>query len=244
MNPLLQGRSTGYFRPTTKNLLNTMKRLISIALLSLIIGPALGQTVNTKKVDELLLKKDYMGAMREWSGVKRQLQDLASAELLKVIPPTVGELKLQPTDSRQTDTQGGITLMVTYQATSKSGAATDAAQKGPEGLDPRMRMSMPGGQESIQLTITTNLMMASEVSMAHTGDNNTQRGGDSGQSETLRIKGYRAIMRIDRNMGTTGQMIVGGAYIRAEGRGMKDSAPVMDLLNAIDTEQLKRIVGE
>jgi hypothetical protein len=202
------------------------------------------QTLDTRKVNDQLAKKDYVGALREWAAVKRELQQLATAELMKALPQAVGELKINASPNQQGDAQGGITLMVLYMAPPKEAPATDPAQRSEDAMDPRAMMGMPGAQPSIQLTVTTNLMMANEVIMAHGSDDSNMRGGDGSMAVPLRIKGYRALMRTDRNMGTTGQMIVGGAYIRAEGRGMTDDKAVTALLNTIDTDLLKRTVGE
>jgi len=221
-----------------------MKAFIFLFFMALATFSSFAQTIDTKKVNDQLAKKDYVGAMREWASVKRELQELASAELRKVIPQSVGELKLQPSANQQADSQGGLTLMVQYQAPPKDNPNAAPAKPDADAMDPRMMMGMPGAQPSIQLTITTNLMMANEVIMAHGSEDNAMRGGDGSKAEPIRIKGFRAMLRSNRGMGTTGQMIVGGAYLRAEGRGMQDSKAVLDLLNAIDTEQLKRIVGE
>lgn len=239
------GRYTGYFRASSiARPQVAVKSYISLIFLILALAPAVAQTIDTKKVNDLLAKRDYIGAMREWAAVKRELQAIASAELKKVIPQAVGELKLQANVEQQADVQGGLTLTVLYLSPPQEALSTDPSRSDSDGRDLRMIMGMPSAQPSIQLTVTTNLMIANEVIMAHGTENNAMRNGDGSKSEAIRIKGFRALLRTDPDLGTTAQMIVGGAYIRAEGRGMKDSKAVMDLLNSIDTEQLKKIVGE
>lgn len=226
-----------------------MKYSIVLGLLCVTGFYVSAQNVDTKKVNEQLAKKDFVSALKEWSVVKKQIQDLASAELMKALPAAIGEFKQKPSDSRgMMDAQGGMSVTAYFEKANKEESKPDATTNndGSANRDMPDRIGMmPGQSPGMQVTISTNLMMATEVVQAHSPQEGMDMSmGRQGTFEAVRIKGFRAFLRSDQYSGSSGQMIVGGAFVKVEGRGTTDLAAIKSALEAIDCDKLKTIVGE
>lgn len=219
-----------------------MKNTVALLLMLAFAGGSFAQTIDTKKVNDLVAKKDYMAAITEVNNLRKQVMELASTELRKAFPNAVGEFAVQPNEQMQGDMMGGLSLQLTYAKPpkEKEKGANDTVPS-----DPAM-MAMPGmggDGNAMNLNLSTNLSMAYELMNAHSGAEQMPGMGE-GTSEPLRIKGYRALLKQDQYSGAVGQMIVGGAFIEVRAMGMKDTKSVRSLLEAIDTDKLKSIVGE
>lgn len=219
-----------------------IKNTIRLTLILAFAASASAQSVDTKKVNDLVAKKDYVAALAEVNNLKKQVMGLASAELRKAFPNAVGEFAVQPNEQMQGDMMGGLSLQMTYAKPpkEKEKSANDSVP-----MDPAMMaMQGTGGDgNAMNLNLSTNLSMAFELMNAHSGAEQLPGMGETAL-EPLRIKGYRALLKNDQYSGAVGQMIVGGAFIEIRAMGMKDTKTVRALLEAIDTDKLKSIVGE
>lgn len=218
------------------------KYTIALSLMLAFAASTSAQSVDTKKVNDLIAKKDYVAALAEVNNLKKQVMGLASAELRKAFPSSVGEFAVQPNEQIQGDMMGGLSLQLTY---TKPPKENDKTKNDSVPMDPA-RMAMPGmasDGNAMNLNLSTNLSMAFELMNAHSGAEQMPGMGES-TSEPLRIKGYRVLLKNDQYSGAVGQMIVGGAFIEIRAMGMKDTKTVRALLEAIDTDKLKSLVGE
>lgn len=226
-----------------------MKQYFLIAALTTMAWAGFAQGIETTKLTELVKQKNYVNAIQELNAMKKTIQELAAAELQKAFPAKVGEYALEPTSGSTSEMGGGLNLSLTYK---KPELAKPASAPDPMGQDPNMMAGMMPGMttapgmatmsNALQLTVSTNLMMANEVLMAHGGEDMGMVG--MGVSEPIRIKGFRALLKHDEFSGASGQMIVGGAFVRVSMSGAKDTNTVKALLEAIDAEKLKAMVGE
>lgn len=202
------------------------------------------QTIDTKKVNDLVVKKDFVGALSEVNNLRKQIQEFASTELLKAFPKSVGEFALQPADPMRSDMMGGLSMQLTYskQPETPKGGTQDTTPKDPALMAMPMA-GMGGDGSSLILSMSTNPSMATELMGAHSGGE-PMMGMGGGTSEPIRIKGYRALLKFDQYSGAIGQMIVGGAFVEVRAMGQKDTKTVKILLESIDTDKLKAIAGE
>jgi len=226
-----------------KKIQTMTKNTVALSLMLAFAGFSSAQTVDTKKMNDLVAKKDYLGAITEANNLKKQVMGLASAELKKAFPNVVGEFAAQPNEQVQGDMMGGLSLQITYAKPPKEKSAKDSVPGGPAMIGMPGMPGMGGDGNAMNLNLSTNLSMAFELMNAHSGAEQMPGMGE-GSSEPLRIKGYRALLKQDQFSGAVGQMIVGGAFIEVRAMGMKDTKTVKSLLEAIDTEKLKGIVGE
>ncbi len=167
-------------------------------------------------------------------------------QLASVLPQKFGEFEMQDNDGYGMDGQGaGLNKIYAMPKPEVTGDNVEDGMPDPaSGMDPMMMQE----QAQINVMVTTNMMMASEVMNAHSMADD----GMSNEGVTaLRVKGYRAILRTGGNMmgdmeqnSEEAHAIVGAAFIRVEARGMKEKGQAEKFLNLIDFDKLKGIVGE
>lgn len=233
----------------------------NLALVSLLLTSGFlvtAQTVDTKKINENVSQKNYIGALNEVNNVKKQIQKLATADLLLALPKTIGEYVLQPVAPTGSDVTASLSLQVSYvrpQDPNKTMTSTSATA-GTAMPSPMTPMTpgtvlMPGpnaigltgeSANSIVVLISGNMNLANMLMMAHSGDEMSTMGQDLG--EPIRIKGYRALLKMDPYSGATSQMVVGASFVQAIGKGEKDTNLVKSFLEQVDCDKLKAVFGE
>lgn len=226
-----------------------MKKMMTLALLLAVGTASNAQNVDTKKVNELVVKKDFIGAITELNSIKRQIQELASAELQKAFPKSVGEFVLKPAEAMRSDMSGGLSLQLIYEKPSEKprGGAADSSGAMAGAAMPMSAPPIPGmggDGNSITVSLSTNVSGAFELMNAHSGGEQPMTGSGAPASEAIRIKGYRALIKNDQYIGPSGQLLVGGAFIDVRATGQKDTKNVRALLEAIDCNLLKSVVWE
>jgi len=237
-----------------------MKKIVlsTFAILGISIS-MLAQQAELKSAQANLDKKDYIAAIDDMTKAKTAVTKLISDNLASVLPAKFGAFEMQDNPYGGGMGMGGVGVNKTYKkpAPAKPEAKAGEMEGNAETMNPMMTdPMMMGQQEQISVQITTNMMMANEVMNAHATSEEGMPMAGSNNVRPIRIKGYRAIIRTSDGMGMpatsgsseskneTAQAIVGGAFISVEARGMKESGQAEKLLNLIDFEKLKGIVGE
>jgi hypothetical protein len=232
-----------------------MKKTVLSTFAILALSTAIfAQQAELKSAQANLEKKNYIAAIDDLNKAKTVVTKLISDNLASVLPAKFGEFEMKDNDSG--GGMGGVSVNRVYKkpAPAKpepSGGIEEGGNRDMNQgmIDPKMMM---GYQEQISVQITTNMSMAREVMNAHAM---SEDGMGNGQSNVkpIRAKGYRAIIRTSGNEGDpmmggskmeTAQAIVGGAFVSVEARGLKEVGQAEKLLNLIDFEKLKGIVGE
>jgi len=223
-----------------------IKNIIALYLILAFAASASAQSVDTKKVNDLVAKKDFVAAISELNSLKKQVQELASAELQTAFPKSVGEFTLKPAEPMRSDMSGGLSLQLVYAKPTpqaKEGARDSSTAMAAMAASAPPMPGMGGDGNSFTVSVSTNVSMAFELMNAHSGGEGQPAMGD-GTSEALRVKGYRALVKNTPHSGPTAQMLVGGAFIDVRAMGQKDDKIVRSFLEAINTDKLKSIVGE
>ncbi|MBL4585630.1 MAG: hypothetical protein JKX84_01025 [Flavobacteriales bacterium] len=245
-----------------------MKR-ISFTLMAVVMLSVMSfaQQAELKSAVVNLDKKDYMAAMDDIKKAQKMVTSMMGEQLAAVLPQKFGEYEMQSAEDggMGMGMEGqGMSVYKIYKKPQTENEAEESSAEGemsdpasidpagmdpaamdPAGMDPMMGMGMP---EEITVQITTDMMMASEVQMAHSGSD----GGMMGDMKAIRIKGYRAVVR-SQSDGMSGDVgggsqeamaTVGGAFITVRTQGVKEEGQAERLLNLIDFDKLKTIVGE
>ena len=197
--------------------------------------------------------KDYIAALEDISKAKKKVSDLMTAQLASVLPQKFGEFEMAKNNEAGYGMEGqGVSMNKVYRKPKQKTQSSE--EEGAEMMD--MGMSM-GNEPELRVQITTNMMMANEVQMAHSmSEEGMGMDGMSGQkTEALRVKGYRAIVKTYSNEGGDEMMgdmeqqnreeahaIVGGAFIMITAQGLEGKAKAF--LEQIDFEKLVGIVGK
>jgi hypothetical protein len=153
---------------------------------------------------------------------------------------------------------GGMSVSRNYQKpTSEAETNGDAPEGDMDSPEMMNAMNMPMDQmvqqQMLRVEVTTNMMMASEVQMAHS---EPETSGNQ-NVKAIRIKGYRAIVRTESmNMGAGGEgeaqttiiedakVIVGGALVSVNANGMDKPGVAEAFLNEVDFDKLIQLVGK
>lgn len=210
------------------------------------------QQAELKSAQANLEKKDYIAAIDDLNKAKSLVTKLISDNLASVLPAKFGEFEIKDNEFGGGMGMSGVSVNKVYKkpAPAKQEPSGDKGAMDPAMMDPKMMM---GNQEQISVQITTNMMMAREVMNAHAMSEEGGAGAGQSNIKPIRVKGYRAIVRTsggenDPMMGSskmeTAQAIVGGAFVSVEARGLKEPGQAEKLLNLIDFDKLKGIVGE
>ena len=225
----------------------------------------LGFTVVFAQQEELksaaanIESKNFIAALDNISKAKKKVNDLMIAQLASVLPQKFGEYEMAKDSDMGYGMEGqGVTMNKVYR---KPKPKVEGEENGDGMMD--MGMGMPtGNEEEIRIQVTTNMMMANEVQMAHSmSEQDMGMGGMEGQeTEALRVKGYRAMVKTFSNNsegmeGTEGMesmqqpkreeahAIVGAAFIMINTQGLEDGK-AKAFLEQIDFEKLVGIVGK
>ncbi len=223
----------------------------------------LGFTVVFAQQEELksaaanIESKNYIAALDNISKAKKKVNDLMTAQLASVLPQKFGEYEMAKDSDMGYGMEGqGVTMNKVYR---KPKPKVEGSENGDDMMDMGMGMPM-GNEEEIRVQVTTNMMMANEVQMAHSmSEQDMGMGGMEGQkTEALRIKGYRAMVKTFSNQpdpamqGMEGaeqpkreeaHAIVGGAFIMINTQGLEDGK-AKAFLEQVDFEKLVGIVGK
>ncbi len=213
---------------------------------------AMAQSDELKSATAKIEKKEFISALDDLNKAKKKITDLISSEIGSVLPAKFGDYEMQPAANRYGVEGQGVSVLK-----NDSKPQPKIESKEQEGAIPTgaMNPATMMAQEQISVQITTNMMMASEVMNAHAM---SDEGAGNPNIKAFRVKGYRAILRTSDGMRMgatpagggseskieTAQAIVGGAFISVETRGLKEAGQAEKLLNLIDLEKLKGIVGE
>ncbi len=238
-----------------------MKRTLATFTILLGLATAVSaQQEELKSAQANITGKKYIAALDDLNKAKKAVTKLIADELGSVIPAKFGEFEVQgDEDMGGMNPQGASVNRVFKKPTPKQETAGTDGQPG-EAHDGDMGMEagamdpmgmMGGQQEEIVVRITTNMMMATEVMNAHSMSEENM-GMDSGKP--VRVKGYRALLRtyggedspegMGQPLNEQAMAVVGGAYVHVEARGLKEKGQAEKLLNLIDFDKLKGIVGE
>lgn len=237
-------------------------KLITLTLLTVftVSLAATAQQEELKSAAANLEKKDYIAALDNINSAKTKVAVMMAEQLTAVLPQKFGEFEMQANEGGMEGQ--GMSIYKIYRRPLSSGnqqsAEVQTETVGEDGMpdpgaatDPASMDPMMAQQSQISVQITTDMMMASELQMAHSGTDNgmmMQEGGN----KAIRIKGYRAMTRSDSFAmpGMEGggseeaQAIVGGAFISVTAQGLKEKGQAEKFLSLIDFDKLKGIVGE
>ncbi len=219
--------------------------LLTIAAVIGIASAGFSQQEELKSAGANIESKNYIAALDDLNKAKKKVSDLMTNQLATVLPKKFGEFEMQDDGGHGSHGQGA-SLNKTYMKPEPEvkNEVADPDDGMPE-LDAGMDPSMMGERERLSVTITTNMMMANEVMNAHS---RSEDGRSDGRAKPIRVKGFRATVRTEefRGMGRSEEVhvIVGGAFIKVEMRGVKEFGQAEKFLELIDFDKLKSIVGE
>lgn len=224
-----------------------MKRIVSTALTVFVIS-SLAQAQDAQsyinKATENLKTKNYQAALKNLGEAKKVVNDLLGDQLAAALPQTVGAWKLGKSDGHDMGymNPNEISVMRTYKNADAEKKKQEEMADLPENLDPAMMM----GDESPYITasVSNNMMMANEVMMAHSEENYTM-GSPEEEFEAIRVKGYRATIRYNKEFKNgTVTVLAGGGLVRLEGNQLTDKNVMKQIAEAINYDTIKSILGE
>lgn len=242
-----------------------MKKVFVFAiLLGGITAAAFAQSEELKSAQTNIDSKNYIKALEDISKAKKAVSKLVSDNLASVLPAEFEGYKMTGEDGNEMGMSSGISVSKTYRKPVEKKEEQPVAPEGGEMdpgsmddpanlMDPTMTgmdMDMGGQVPEFNVMITSDMMMAGEVSNAHS---NSEGGYHQEGVEPIRIKGYRAVLRKssenrDPMMGEqqsseSVQVIVGGAFVSIESRGT-EPGQAEKLAGLIDFVKLKSMIGE
>ncbi|MFM1876787.1 MAG: hypothetical protein RL266_2524 [Bacteroidota bacterium] len=189
-------------------------------------------------------KKDYIAALDDLTKAKKKVNDLMNAQISDVLPAKFGEFAMS-NDAMNYGMEGqGLSFSKTYRK-----PVEEASNESDRGMDATTMMAIQPAE--IRVLITTNMMMASEVMNAHSM---ADQGMANAGTEAIRVKGYRALVKLRSNegMGMPGvdqvkteeaHAIVGGAFVQVTAQGLEEGQ-AKAFLELIDFEKLVGLVGK
>lgn len=225
---------------------------------------AFAQSEELKSAQTNIESKNYIKALEDISKAKKAVSKLVSDNLASVLPAEFEGYKMTEDDGNDMGMSGGISVNKTYRkpvekkeeapAESNEGEGAEGSTPDPADMnmpDPSMMdMGMESQEPEFNVMITTDMMMAGEVSAAHSS---SEGGYTQERVEAIRIKGYRAVIRksVENNDSMMGeqqssetvQVIVGGAFITVEARGT-EAGQAEKFAGLIDFVKLKTMIGE
>ncbi len=217
---------------------------------------------NLTKASENLKAKKYQDALVSIAKAKEETMKLFSNQLVVALPKTVeGWNQNPPAETNRGMAmpmgQGEISVSRSYtnpslkkQEPEKKAEApgTPAERAMPPAMMPGMA-GMPGGDPSINVTITNNNMWANEVAMAHSntesGQGYAMPGMEGQKSAPIKVAEYRALEKYDTNRKSGSvTVIAGAAVIKVEGNNVDSKDILVKIANAIDYKAVKAVLGE
>ena len=225
-----------------------MSRYVTLILMLAIWSSVFSQEKELKNVLKELEQKNYMASFEEVNKARGLILDRVVEELSSVTPKKVFRFEVVDSGIDESVEGNGVTMTRIYRLSTLDSLA--ASPKDNEILDDGVMDFPVVSQEGmLRIEISTNLLNASEVFMAHTM--NTGSG-----VEAFRVKGYKAITKLyedqaveegDENSVESpareeSQVVVGGALVVISSEGVKPGL-TRKVLDKIDFEKLVTIVG-
>lgn len=227
-----------------------MKRIVSTAF-SLLLFSALLQAQDAQqhinKASENIKAKKYQEAIKNLNDARKVVTDLISDQLSAALPKTVGGWAMNEDPNLSMSGMGGgqneVSVTKVYFNEELQKKSQEGQDDNPANIGDPMMYGMGSGSQ-VQVTITNNMMNASDVMMAHSGDN--MGGGNPDEDfEALRIKGFRAALRFNKQYGSGSlTVIAGGGVVRIELNNMDDKSVLQQFAEAINYDTVKAILGE
>lgn len=229
-----------------------MKRIVSTAF-TLLLFSAILQAQDAQKhiskATENIKAKKYQEAIKNLNDAKKIVTDLLGDQLAAALPKTVGGWTISENSDMDMSMMGnpneiGVTKIYVNEELMKKNQQGQGDS--PDNIDdPAMYdPMMMGGNVQVQVTISNNMMNASEVMMVHSGEN--MGGGNPDEEfEALRVKGYRAALRFNKQYSNGSiTIIAGGGVVRIELNGVDDKSILNQFAEAVNYDTVKSILGE
>lgn len=231
--------------------------ILTLTLILTVNIGAMAQKEELKAASEKIDAKDYVSALANISAAKKKVEQLVGDQLGSVLPKKFGEFEMVEGESMGGQMMGGMSVSKNYQKPAAEPRTDSGAPEGdmdsPENMDAmNMPMDQMMQQQMLRVEVTTNMMMASEVQMAHS---EPESSGNQ-NVKAIRIKGYRAMVRTESmNMGAgdegegqtimeDAKVIVGGALVSVNANGMDKPGVAEAFLNEVDFDKLIQLVGK
>jgi hypothetical protein len=233
----------------------------TLFIVATVVTVALAQQVELKSASSNIEQKNYIAALDDISKAKKKVNDLMKGQLASVLPMTFGEYTMSDSDPMNYGMEGqGVTMTKQYQKPKAKQEKSTSADGQSEDMMMQMSLGM-GTEPGIQVTITTNMMMAGEVNSAHSMADQGINSGMSGVTmEAYRVKGYRAVSKVSVDVELTSQeqsqmgmeqqrideaqAIVGGALVSVKISNGDGSGEAKKFLELVDFDKLIGIVGK
>lgn len=247
-----------------------MKNLVLFLALFFLFNSSFSQNTKTAEAEKNLAKaaenvkaEKYHDALLSMSKAKEEILKLFSSQLEAALPKTVENWMENNSGIRNPGMgmpmgQGEISVSRTYSnpTQKKNEPADNQTAANPSEALPapthatHPRPSLPGfpgsfGEPSLTITITNNTMWANEVAMAHSNTDNPMPGMEGQSSSPVKISGFRALEKFDKNRKSGSVTVIAGAgVIRVEGNNIENKDLLTKAANAVDYKLVKTVLGE